>query len=155
MDSAGGAIPDVELLDFNSWMTSNPPGTPDPVGLRVEQAIARCLGEAPLCGLICEAPVSGHFDRNDALALDQVAMSGVVVVKVSRGSSGAFLGEVEENFAIEGSNLNANKARVLLMACLLRYGCPPPAQDAAHPTDAEMSAVRAHLALIQAVFNTH
>lgn len=151
----GEAIPEVELLDFNSWMTSNPPGTPDPVGPRVEQAVARCLGEAPLAGLICEAPLAGHFDRHDALALDRAAMCGVVIVKVSRGNPGSMLGEVEENLTIEGSNLNANKARVLLLACLLRYGSPPPAKDPAHPTDAEKAAVRAHLAKIQAVFNTH
>lgn len=151
----GAAIPAVELLDFNSWMTSNPPDTPDPVGARVESAIARCLGESPLCGLVCEAPLAGHFDRHDALALDQAAMSGVVIVKVSRGTPGVMLGEVPENLTIEGSNLNANKARVLLMACLLRYGSPPPAKDPAHPTGAEKAAVRACLAKIQAVFNTH
>ncbi len=151
----GETIPEVELLDFNSWMTSNPPGTPDPVGPRVESAVARCLGEAPLCGLVCEAPTSGHFDRNDALAIDVAALSGFVVVKVSRGTPGASMGEVEENLTVEGGNLNANKARVLLMACLLRFGNPPPARDPAHPTDAEKAAVRSHLAQIQAVFNTH
>ncbi|HWA85131.1 MAG TPA: asparaginase domain-containing protein [Opitutus sp.] len=151
----GAAIPEVELLDFNSWMTSNPPGTPDPVGSRVRSAIARDLGESPLCGLVCVAPLAGHFDRHDALALDEAAMVGVVVVKVSRGNPGTTLGEVEENLTVEGSNLNANKARVLLMACLLRYGDPPPAKDPAHPTEAEKTAVRAHLAKIQAVFDTH
>jgi len=151
----GEAIPEVEILDFNSWMTSNAPGTPDPVGPRVESAIARCLGESPLCGLVAEAPVSGHFDRNDALAIDQAALSGMVVVKVSRGASGAFMGRIDENLLVEGSNLNANKARVLLMACLLRYGSPPPAADPAHPTEAEKEAVRSHLAKIQEVFDTH
>lgn len=151
----GQSIPEVELLDFNAWMTANPPGVPDPVGARVEAAITRCLGEAPLAGLVCEAPTSGHFDRNDALALDQAALSGVVVVKVSRGNPATFLSEVAENLLIEGSNLNANKARVLLMACLLRFGCPPPAKDPAHPTESEAAAVRTHLAKIQAIFNTH
>jgi hypothetical protein len=151
----GEAIPEVELLDFNSWMTSNPPGTPDPVVPRVESAIARCLGEAPLCGLVAEAPTSGHFDRHDALIIDQAALSGFVVVKVSRGTPGTFMGAVEGNLFVEGSNLNANKARVLLMACLLRFGCPPPAADPAHPTVAEKAAVQSHLARIQEVFDTH
>lgn len=151
----GEAMPEVEILDFNSWMTSNPPGAPDPVAARLESAVARCLGEAPLCGLVCTAPLSGHFDRNDAEALDRTALSGAVVVKVSRGNPGTILGEVSENLVIEGSNLNANKARVLLMACLLRFGAPPPAKDPAHPTAGETAAVRDHLAKIQAVFNTH
>jgi hypothetical protein len=136
-------------------MTSNPPGTPDPVVPRVESAIARCLGESPLCGLVAEAPTSGHFDRHDALILDQAALSGFVVVKVSRGTPGSFMGTVEENLFVEGSNLNASKARVLLLACLLRFGCPPPAADPAHPTEAEKAAVRARLATIQQVFDTH
>lgn len=151
----GAAIPEVEIMDFNSWMTSNPPGTPDPVDARVASAVARVLGESPLAGLVCAAPLAGHFDRNDALALDRAALSGIVVVKVSRGNPGVLLGEIAENLTIEGSNLNANKARVLLMACLLRYGSPPPARDPAQPTPAETAAVRAHLAKIQAVFNTH
>ena len=151
----GEAIPEVELLDFNSWMTSNPPGTPDPVVPRIESAIARCLGESPLGGLVAEAPTSGHFDRHDALMIDQAALSGFVVVKVSRGTPGTFLGAVAENLFVEGSNLNASKARVLLLACLLRFGCPPPAADPAHPTEAEKAAVRSHLAAIQEVFDTH
>jgi len=151
----GEAIPEVELLDFNSWMTSNPPGEPDPALPRVESAVERCLGEARLCGLVAAAPTSGHFDRNDALAIDRAAMSGFVVVKVSHGTPGSFMGAVDENLFVEGSNLNANKARVLLLACLLRYGCPPPAVDPGHPTEAEKAAVRSHLALIQRVFDTH
>jgi L-asparaginase len=151
----GEAIPEIELLDFNSWMTSSPPGTPDPVVPRVESAIARCLGEAPLCGLVAVAPTSGHFDRHDALMIDQAALSGFVVVKVSRGTPGTFLGAAQENLFVTGSDLNANKARVLLMTCLLRFGCPPPAADPAHPTEAEKAAVRSHLAKIQEVFDTH
>jgi hypothetical protein len=151
----GAMIPEVELLDFNSWMTSNPPGAPDPVGPRIDSAITRCLGESPLGGLVCVAPLAGHFDRHDALTLDRAAMSGFVVVKVSRGNPGSRLGAVSENVTIEGSNLNANKARVLLMACLLRYGASPPAKDPVHPTQPELDAVRTHLAKIQAVFDTH
>jgi L-asparaginase len=151
----GESIPEVELLDFNSWMTSNPPGAPDPVVPRVESAMARCLAEAPLCGLVAEAPTSGHFDRHDALMIDQAALSGFVVVKVSRGTPGTFMGASADNLFIEGSNLNASKARVLLLACLLRFGCPPPAVDPTHPTEAEKAAVRNHLAKIQAVFDTH
>lgn len=151
----GEAIPAVEILDFNSWMMSSPPGTPDPVDRRVDDAVARCLGESPLAGLVVEAPTAGHLDRNDALAVDTAAMSGVVAVKVSHGTPGASMGHVDENLIIEGSNLNSHKARVLLMACLLRFGAPPPAKDPPHPTNDERTAVRRHLAKIQAVFDTH
>lgn len=151
----GETIPEVELVDFNSWMTAGSPDTPDPVVSRIESAITRCLGESPLCGLVGTVPLSGHFDRANALMIDQTALSGFVVAKVSRGNPGAFMSDVPDNLFIEGSNLNANKARVLLMACLLRFGCPPPAADPRHPTETEKSAVRSHLARIQQVFDTH
>ena len=57
--------------------------------------------------------------------------------------------------AIAGSNLTATKARLLLMACLLRFGSLPPATDPTAPTPAELAAVQARLAEYQAVFDTH
>jgi hypothetical protein len=57
--------------------------------------------------------------------------------------------------AIAGSNLTATKARLLLMACLMRFGSLPPAADPEHPTRAELEAVQAKLAAYQAVFDTH
>jgi hypothetical protein len=57
--------------------------------------------------------------------------------------------------AIAGSNLTATKARLLLMACLLRFGSLPPAADPIRPTPAELKAVQARLAEYQAVFDTH
>jgi hypothetical protein len=49
----------------------------------------------------------------------------------------------------------ATKARLLLMACLLRFGSLPPAADPLNPTPAELQAVQAKLAEYQAVFDTH
>ena len=151
----GSAIPAVELADFNAWMTANPPGTHDPVVARIEAAIDRCLGESPLCGLIAEAPTGGHFDHLDEIVINRAALSGFVVVKVYRGTPRMFVGGSAGSLYLAGSNLNANKARVLLMACLLRFGCPRPAADPAHPTRAELAAVRAHLVQFQKVFDTH
>ena len=151
----GSAIPAVELADFNAWMTANPPGTADPVVPRIEAAIDRCLGESPLCGLIAEAPTGGHFDHLDEIVINRAALSGFVVVKVYRGTPRMFVGGNAGSLYLAGSNLNANKARVLLMACLLRFGCPPPAADPAHPTRAELAAVKAHLVQFQKVFDTH
>ena len=56
---------------------------------------------------------------------------------------------------IAGSNLTANKARWLLMACLLKYGSLPPAADPRHPTADEVEATRQLIAEYQAVFDTH
>jgi hypothetical protein len=57
--------------------------------------------------------------------------------------------------AIAGSNLTATKARLLLMACLLKFGSLPPAANPAHPTAAEQEAIQARLREYQAVFDTH
>jgi hypothetical protein len=43
---------------------------------------------------------------------------------------------------IGGSNLTATKARLLLMACLMKFGSLPPAADPDDPTSAETAAVR-------------
>ena len=56
---------------------------------------------------------------------------------------------------IAGSNLTATKARLLLMACLMRFGALPPAQNPDRPSAAEKSAIEAAVARYQAVFDTH
>jgi hypothetical protein len=43
-------------------------------------------------------------------------------------------------------NLTATKARLLLMACLMKFGSLPPTVDPDHPTSAEMAAVRQKVA---------
>jgi hypothetical protein len=43
---------------------------------------------------------------------------------------------------IGGLNLTATKARLLLMACLMKFGSLPPAADPDQPTPAEAARVR-------------
>jgi hypothetical protein len=52
-------------------------------------------------------------------------------------------------------NLTSTKARLLLMACLMKFGSLPVAADPANPTGAEIAALQAGLAAYQQVFNTH
>ncbi len=56
---------------------------------------------------------------------------------------------------ISGNNLTATKARLLLMACLMKYGALPPAADSANPTSGERDAVKEKLALYEEAFRTH
>jgi L-asparaginase len=62
---------------------------------------------------------------------------------------------LHDPYFIGGSNLTATKARLLLMACLMKFGCLPPATDPDYPTPAEAAAIGEKIALYQAVFNTH
>ena len=79
--------------------------------------------------------------------------SGLPVVRVGRGNTEGFV--PPHDLFIGGSNLTATKARLLLMACLMKFGSLPPATDPDHPTTAELDAIREKVAAYQAVFDTH
>jgi L-asparaginase len=80
--------------------------------------------------------------------------SGFPVVRVGRGNTEGFV-PLHDPYFIGGSNLTATKARLLLMACLMKFGSLPPAVDPDHPSSAESAAVRKKVAEYQAIFNTH
>ena len=150
----GDAIPQVEMIDLSDWMSSGP--GPEPVVAKaIESLVTRSLAESPLTGVVAESVQGGHFSAREVAALEQVALRGLPVVKVFRGATGAFVYPSTGNLLIEGSNLNASKARVLLMAALLRFGNLPPAADPLNPTAAELAATRARIAEYQEVFDTH
>jgi hypothetical protein len=83
-------------------------------------------------------------------ALTQAALMGLPVVRIRRartapaGASGLF---------VEAGALPAPAARALLLECLSRFGAPAAAADPAHPTAAELAAVRARVARYQARFD--
>lgn len=75
------------------------------------------------------------------------------VVKVGRGNAEGFVPRISP--FLSGSNLTATKARLLLMACLMKFGALPVAADPSNPTRAEFEATMAKLAQYQPVFDTH
>lgn len=151
-DLRGEAVPQVELLDLNDWMSAPAPATAPSA---IDALVGRLQAEAPLAGIVAEAVQGGHFAAAEVAALERAALQGIPVVKVFRGATGGFVFPWPGNLQVEGSNLSASKARVLLMACLLRFGAPPPAQDPARPTAAELAAIQARLAQYQGIFDTH
>jgi hypothetical protein len=56
---------------------------------------------------------------------------------------------------INGGNLTATKARLLLMASMMKFGSLPVPNDPDHPTNDEKAAIIAKLKLYQEVFDTH
>jgi L-asparaginase/Glu-tRNA(Gln) amidotransferase subunit D len=118
--------------------------------------IEKNLRDAPLAGFVAEgsAPFGAMSNSVDA-ALKQATFSGMPVVKVSRGNTSGFVDSSRDPLAIAGSNLTATKARLLLMACLMKLGCLPPAADPANPTEAETAATKVKLKQYQEVFDTH
>ena len=83
------------------------------------------------------------------------AMAGMPVARVGRGHHEGFTPGNPNDLFIEGSNLTATKARLLLMACLMKFGSLPLPEDRERPTPVELDAVRAKVVLYQAVFDSH
>ncbi|MBI4291932.1 MAG: asparaginase [Betaproteobacteria bacterium] len=157
--TAGGellesAIPKVTIVKDGNYLA-------DDYTLDVERQvdvfaqIDANLRSAPLAGFVYEglSPYGYGVDAARNQAMLRAIHRGMPVVSVGRGNNDGFT--PGRDLFIGGSNLTATKARLLLMACLMRFGGLPPAADPQRPTDAELAAIRAKLAEYQAVFFTH
>ena len=111
-----------------------------------------------LAGFIAEglAPY-GVLSRAPESALQIAVFSGMPVVFTGRGNAGGLTPTFYHSHspAIAGNNLTSTKARMLLTACLLKFGSLPPAQDPRNPTAAEHAAVMTAIAKYQTIFDTH
>jgi hypothetical protein len=149
------AIPKVTIVKHGRYIPDDSSGDAA-AEVDILARIDRNVREAPLAGFVAEgsAPFGSVPNAMEA-ALRRATFSGMPVVKVGRGNAEGMVDPARSPLAIAGSNLTATKARLLLMACLMKLGSLPPAADPAHPTPAEMDAVRAKLAEYQSVFDTH
>jgi hypothetical protein len=148
------AIPNVVLVKGARWSildATREPGQAVDILAQLDKA----LREEPLSGIAAEGNQGGSFVPIYDAAFKLAAASGIPVVKVSRGNTIGYLRSNPDNLFIEGGNLTSTKARMLLMASLMRFGALPPAADPAHPTAAEIKAIKAKLEDYQAVFDTH
>jgi len=149
-----GAIPNVTLVKGARWSAlDNSENTVTEVDVLAR--LEADLASEPLSGMVAEGTHGGSFVRPAEAALKLVVLHGIPVVKVNRGGTTGYIRPSEENLMIEGMNLTATKARLLLMACLMKFGALPPAADPAKPTPAELTAIKEKLKLYQAVFSTH
>jgi hypothetical protein len=151
----GTAIPKVTIVKHARYLPEDASGDAE-AEVDILARVAKNLREAPLAGFVAEgsAPFASMSNAVEA-ALRRATLSGMPVVKVGRGNAEGPVDQARCQLAIAGSNLTATKARLLLMACLLRFGSLPPAADPTAPTPAELAAVQAKLAEYQAVFDTH
>ncbi len=151
----GTAIPKVTIVKHARYLPEDTSG--DASGeVDILARIEKNLREAPLAGFVAEgsAPFGAMSNAVDS-ALKRATFSGMPVVKVGRGNAGGFVDPTRDPLAIAGSNLTATKARLVLMACLMKFGCLPPAADPARPTEAEKEATQAKLQEYREIFNTH
>lgn len=149
------AIPTVTIVKHARYLPRDTSGDAA-AEVDILARIEKNLHDAPLAGFVAEgsAPFGAMSNSVDA-ALRRATFSGIPVVKVGRGNAGGFVDPTRDRLAIAGSNLTATKARLLLMACLMKLGCLPPAGDATKPTAAEVEATQAKLKLYQEIFDTH
>ena len=147
------AIPSVSIVKEGGYFEEEWGGGGDHPVLAavIEQKLA--LGR--LGGIVSEGLVPyGRLPARTSEALLQSALfSGIPVVRVGRGTPEGFADA--DALAIAGSNLTSIKARLLLMAALMKLGALPIAHDPAHPTPAERSATIAAVARYQEIFDTH
>lgn len=113
------------------------------------------LTHAPLAGFVVEglSPYGMMTSMARHKMMLKAVHSGIPVARVGRGNNEGFT-PVRDRL-IGGRNLTATKARLLLMACLMRFGSLPPATNPDNPTEAELNAIRKKLADYQRVFDTH
>ena len=148
------AIPSVSIVKDGGYtaedFSNDPSREVDLIAL-----IKHKLSLGRLAGFIIEGLVPyGRMPSSvrEKLMLDAV-FSGLPVARVGRGYPQGFADP--HRYFIPGSNLTSTKARMLLMACLMKFGSLPVAKDPADPTRQEMAATAKAVAAYQEVFNTH
>ncbi|HLH76636.1 MAG TPA: asparaginase domain-containing protein [Candidatus Binataceae bacterium] len=113
-------------------------------------------GTPKLHGMVLEGSAAyGQGSNSQTAALTIASFSGLPVVRVGRADPGGRVSADRHDLFIRGSNLDANKARLLLIAAMLRLGRLPRARDPRHPTAAESSATLAKIAQFQELFESH
>jgi L-asparaginase len=113
------------------------------------------LDAAPLSGLVVEGltPYGTMTSGKRQTLTVRAVYSGLPVVRVGRGHTEGFA-RFTPPF-ISGSNLTSTKARLLLMASLMKLGALPAAVDPLHPTPVEVAETRERVAEFQRLFDTH
>lgn len=149
------AIPKIAIVKGDNWYDDS--GTPDPAGEKgIVGSIEMLIEKYPLAGIVGEglAPYSSMSTSQDR-ALEKAALCGLPVVKVARGDASGLVRVNPNNLFIEGNNLTATKARLLLTAALMKFGPLPHAADPDSATPAETAAIKEKIKLYQVVFDTH
>jgi hypothetical protein len=149
------AIPKVIFVKGDHWFDDS--GQPDAASDRgVEASIDMLQEDYPLAGIVAEglspyATLSASQDQ----ALLRAVYRGIPVVKTARGDAHGLVRLNPNNLFIEGNNLTATKARLLLTAAIMKLGALPQATDPGHPMSQELDAIRRRIDAYQQIFQTH
>ena len=144
------AIPKVTILKGDVWFDDR--GIPDEAAEKGIEAGSKCSKNIHWRA----SSVKGsRRTEHVAVAGQSAGKSGVERIA---GGEDIALGDVhglvkvnDNNLFIEGNNLIATKARLLLTAAIMKFGPLPHAADPEHPTAAEIAAIKAMNARYQEV----
>jgi hypothetical protein len=149
----GDAIPKVTIINFARFDDGAADGSTE---VEILARIEENLRSHPLSGFIAVGGNPyGYVGPSRDAAFRRAILRGMPVVHVLRGNAEGFGQALFAKLTIAGGNLTATKARLLLMACLLRFGSLPPVADPDNPTTDEIRAIEGALAKFQAVFDSH
>lgn len=151
------AMPHVSITKYSRYSATGT-GTDDPPVAEEVEILARIdanLAHCSLSGFVCEGMSPfGMADPTKNAALSVAVFAGMPVVRTGRGNTGGMAYRTDPT-VISGNNLTATKARLLLMAALLKFGALPPAADPFAPTPDERAATEKAVAQFQHLFDTH
>jgi hypothetical protein len=153
-DLLESAIPKVSIVKDGSYYEDEPLAGPE-TQVDILAWLEYSLQHAPLSGFAVEglSPYGKPASPSRTRALLTAVYSGLPVVFCGRGNTEGFA--VKRPPFMAGSNLAVTKARMLLMACLMKFGALPKAADPTHPTGAEIAATASKVAVYQEIFDTH
>ena len=157
-DGAGalrsGAIPLVSIVKDGNYHADSAELDPGREA-DLNATISDRLRNAPLAGFVVEgqSPYGSMTAPDRHRLMQRAAFSGMPVARVGRGNNDGFTAGTD--IFIGGGNLTATKARLLLMACMMKFGAMPTAADPDAPTSGERDALAAKVAEYQEVFKTH
>jgi hypothetical protein len=116
-----GAIPKVSILKEANYYTEGEDAEDD---ADLQALIERNARRYPLAGFVLEghSPYGTTASASRTRCLKSAVQRGMPVVIVGRGNNEGFT--APQGPFIGGRNLTSTKARLLLMACLLRFGAP-------------------------------
>ncbi|WP_403022043.1 asparaginase domain-containing protein [Salinibacterium sp. GXW1014] len=148
------AIPSVSIVKEGGYFDEEWDATADDLPVLqaiIEQKLAlRRLGGIVTEGLV---PYGRLPSKASAALLERAVFSGIPVVGVGRGAPEGFADPTP--LVVAGSNLTAIKARLLLMAALMKLGSLPIAKDPTAPTAEERAATISAVRAYQELFDTH
>src|SRR5215471_15035948 len=154
-DLLESAIPKVTIVKDGNYTVDDYDDDPSrEVDLLAQ--IDRNLAAHPLAGFVVEglSPYGRLTSRVRTAVMRRAAFSGMPVVLAGRGNAEGFVPPPAAPF-IGGRNLTSTKARLLLLACLMKFGSLPAAVDPDRPTAGEVAAVEKKITQYQEVFDTH